>query len=151
MPSNLYECLILLDSNKTAGADQLEVAKTFLHSLVEKGQGEILASRIWDDRRLAYAIGTQKKALYYLLYFRIDSLKIREIEHELKLSETVIRFMTIKIELKLEEAMLGVARNEREFALRTMTDESIDGEEEMRMEGPPRRSRRPMADADGKN
>ncbi|VTS07177.1 30S ribosomal protein S6 [Tuwongella immobilis] len=151
MPVNLYECLILLDSNKTAGSEQLEAAKTFLHSSLEKQQAEVMASRVWDDRRLAYPIDGQKKALYYLLDFRMDSLKVKEFERDLKLNaELVIRFMTVKIDPKHEEAMLAVARNEREFALRTMTDESIDGEDEMRMDSPPRRSRRPVGDAEGK-
>src|SRR5882672_3542753 len=75
-----YECLFLLDTTKTSG--NVDGAKAQLHATLEKYGAEILASRPWDDRRLAYPIKGQKKGLYFLIFFKADSLKITEMEHD---------------------------------------------------------------------
>ena len=72
MPAAVYECMFLLDTNKVAG-DVPGAAKQ-LHTILEKNNAEILASRPWDERRLAYPIRennvVHKKGLFYLTYFR---------------------------------------------------------------------------------
>jgi len=65
---NVYECMFLLDPTKVAG--DVSAAAQQLHAVLERNHVEILASRPWDERRLAYPIGTHKKGLYYLTYFR---------------------------------------------------------------------------------
>ena len=35
--------------------------------------GEILASRLWEERRLAYPINGHRKGTYWLTYFKLDS------------------------------------------------------------------------------
>src|SRR5262249_10143266 len=67
MPANVYECMFLLDSTKVAG--DVPAAAKQLHSILERHQAEILASRPWDERRLAYPMGNHKKGLFYLTYF----------------------------------------------------------------------------------
>lgn len=146
MPSNLYECMFLLDTNKVAG-DVQATAKQLL-AILEKHQAEVLASRPWDERRLSYPIRGQKKGLYYLTYFRIESRNLSEIEHDVKLNETVLRNLVIKIHPKLEETMLTLARDERALALQAAAEEvPVEGEED-RGEDRPRRPRRQPAEAD---
>ena len=70
MPANVYECMFLLDTNKVAG-DVPSAAKQ-LHGILEKNHAEILASRPWNEQRLAYPIKNHKKGLYYLVYFRTE-------------------------------------------------------------------------------
>jgi small subunit ribosomal protein S6 len=139
--------MFLLDTNKVAG--DVQAAAKQLHAILEKHQAEVLASRPWDERRLAYPIGNQKKGLYYLIYFRGDSKKVVEIEHDVKLNETVIRLLVIKIHPKLEETMLTLARDERALALQAAA-EDVEGEEggDRGMDDRPRRPRRQTADMD---
>src|ERR1700733_11415298 len=106
MPSHTYECLFLLDSTKTSG--NLDTAKGQLHASLEKYGAEILASRPWDDRRLAYPI----KGQYFLIFFKCDSLKMVEMEHDFRLSELILRHMVIHIDPKWETEMLEVARRD---------------------------------------
>jgi small subunit ribosomal protein S6 len=127
MPINLYEGMFLLDTSKMSGDVPGAVAK--LHSVLEKHHAEILASRPWDDRKLAYQIRNHKKGLYYLIYFRCDTKNLGELEHDFKLNETIMRLLILHIEPKLEEEMLAVARDERALALQTAHDEAIDGVE----------------------
>src|SRR5918912_2206171 len=117
MPAIVYECMFLLDTNKVAG-DVPAVAKQ-LHAILERNQAEVLASRPWDERRLAYPIKGQKKGLYYLTYFRTDGKNVVNIERDLALNETVLRSLILRVDPKLVEDMLAVARDQHQVALQT--------------------------------
>jgi small subunit ribosomal protein S6 len=124
MPSNVYEALIMLDTSKVAG--DLPAAQQQLHAIMERNKVEILASRPWDERRLAYPVHGQKKALYYLIYFRSTGEPLVAIEHDLKLNESVLRVMILRIEPKLEETMLTIARDPHAMALQAVVEEPDD-------------------------
>lgn len=139
MPANVYECMFLLDTAKVAS--DIPAAAEQLHNLLHKQQAEILASRPWDERRLAYPIGHHKKGLYYLTYFRVESTKIPEMEREFHLNEMIIRFMVVRIDPKLVETMLALARDEHALvALHNYQEETPEegdqgGERRGRREG----------------
>src|SRR2546430_5824361 len=38
----------------------------------------------WDDRKLAYPIRGHKKGVYHLTYFKADSRKMSEIDHDFR-------------------------------------------------------------------
>lgn len=125
MPVNSYECLFLLDPTKT-GTD-MDGVKAGLHTTLEKYGSEIIVSRKWDDRKLAYPVGGHKKGLYYLTYFKVDSLKVKEIDQDFRISEVVLRHMISAIDPKWEEEMLAVAKDDHRFALQIMHEESPEG------------------------
>ncbi|MCS6853018.1 MAG: 30S ribosomal protein S6 [Gemmataceae bacterium] len=145
MPVNVYECMFLLDTAKVAG--DVPAAAEKLHRILTKHQAEILASRPWDERRLAYPIGPHKKGLYYLTYFRVDGKKIRDIESDFKLNETILRTLILRVHPKLEETMLALARDENALALQAATAEASENGEggEKVEEARPRRGRRSEA------
>jgi small subunit ribosomal protein S6 len=139
MSANVYECMFLLDANKVAG--DVHAAQAQLHGILEKHSAEILASRPWDERRLSYPVNGHKKGLYYLTYFKIEGRKLVDIEQDVKLNETILRSMVLRIEPKLVDTMLAIARDEHATALPSGTDtEGFDGGGD---DGH-RRGRRPM-------
>src|SRR5205823_1967811 len=99
MPANIYECLFLLDTNKVAG--DVQAAAKQLHTILERNHAEVLASRPWDERRLAYPIKGHKKGLYYLTYFRAEGKELANMEHDFSLNEMVLRQMMLKVDPKL--------------------------------------------------
>src|SRR5437879_9961110 len=121
MPANVYECMFLLDTNKVAG-DSANAAKQ-LHTILERNQAEILASRPWDERRLAYPIKGHKKGLYYLTYFRSEGKTLANLEHDCALNEMILRMMVLKVDHKLVDTMLALARDEHALALQVATQE----------------------------
>lgn len=121
MPANVYECMFLLDTNKIAG--DVTAAAEQLHALLQKSEAEVLASRPWDERRLAYPIKGHKKGLYYLIYFRTDPKNIVNLEHDLALSELVLRYLVLLVNPKLVELQLAVARDEHALALQSVQDD----------------------------
>src|SRR5215213_5539584 len=114
MPVTSYECLILLDPTKTA--TDADGVKAQIHGTLEKYGAEILASRKWDDRKLAYPIGGHKKGVYHLAFFKVDTQKVTEIDHDFRLNEVILRHMISHIDPKWEEEMLAVAKDDHRFA-----------------------------------
>jgi small subunit ribosomal protein S6 len=126
MAANVYECLLLLDTNKVAG--DVPAAAKQLHTILEKHHAEILASRPWDERRLAYPIKGHKKGLYYLTYFRIEGKNLVEIEHDFALNETILRQLVLRVDPKIVDRVLEVARDEHALALQVATVEEASTE-----------------------
>jgi len=149
MPANVYECMFLLDTSKVAG--DVPAAAKQLHGILEKHQAEILASRPWDDRRLSYPINGHKKGLYYLTYFRSEGKNLRNIEADASLNEMIIRSMVIKIEPKLVDTMLALARDEHAMALHNVTDEPSEEGAPEGEDGDDRRRRPRRPDHDDKD
>jgi small subunit ribosomal protein S6 len=121
MAANTYECMFLLDPNKVSG--DVATAAQQLHTVLERHQAEILASRQWDDRRLAYSIKGHKKGLYYLTYFRSEGKNLIQIERDFALMEVILRMMVLKVDPKLQEHMLAVARDEHALSLQSVPEE----------------------------
>lgn len=121
MAANTYECMFLLDTNKVSG--DVPAAAKQLHGILEKNSAEVLASRPWDERRLSYPIRGHKKALYYLTYFRTEGKSLVNIEHDIALNEMILRSQILRIDPKLVETMLTVARDEHALALQVVTEE----------------------------
>jgi len=115
LPAHTYECLVLFDSNKY-GSDANGIVSQ-VHATFEKHGAEILASRPWDERRLAYPVHGHKKGTYYLIYFRGEGRNLIPMEQDFSLNESMLRHMILKIDPKLVETMLALARDEHAFAM----------------------------------
>jgi len=126
MPVNVYECMFILDTAKVAG-DVAAIDKQ-LRGTIEKNGAEVLVSRPWDERRLAYGVKNQKKGLYYMTYFSSEGKNVVNIEHDFALNESILRMMVLKIDPKLVDTMLTLAKGEHATALHNyQEDASEDG------------------------
>jgi small subunit ribosomal protein S6 len=148
MSQNVYEAMFLLDTNKIAG--DVANAETQLLGLLQKHGVESLAHRSWDERRLAYPINKHKKGLYYLMYFRTEGKNLVNIERDIALSEMIIRSMILKIDPKLVDDMLALAKSGHAPALHAIQDEPgeeprVEDDGMLESRGP-RRPRRETAD-----
>jgi len=125
MPAVTYETMFLLDSNKVAA--DAEAMKQQLHHLLERHGGHVLISRPWDyNHKLSYPIGKQKKGAFHIIYYTMESTHQAALERDLHLAEGILRQLTLKLDPKWQEAILGVARDDASngFALRGMQDEA---------------------------
>jgi small subunit ribosomal protein S6 len=107
--------MLLLDSNKYNNNPRGVIDQ--IHALLAKHNIELLASRPWDERRLAYPIGNHKKGMYYLIYFRSEGKNIRPLEEDFKLNEAIIRTLILRHHPKLVDTMLALARDEHALAV----------------------------------
>jgi small subunit ribosomal protein S6 len=150
MPANVYECMFLLDTNKVAG--DVPAAAKQLHAVLERNHAEVLASRPWDERRLAYPINGHKKGLYYLTYFRSEGKNIVGIERDCALTEVILRTLILKVDPKHVDIMLQLARDEHAVALQTVTEpppeeDGLGGEDLHETDRGPRRGPRRREEA----
>ena len=108
MAQNVYENLVILDSNKYA-QNPAEMGAQ-IPNLVSKFGGEVLVSRLWEERRLAYAINGQRKGTYWLIYFRGPSSMLTALNREWEINEGILRHLVLKIHPHLVDAVLEHAK-----------------------------------------
>lgn len=104
MAAHVYEGMFILDSNKYA-KDQAGTVGT-IPTTVEQFGGQMLASRLWEERRLAYPIKGHRKGTYWLTYFRLDAAQIENLTRQIQLNEGVVRHLLIKIDPRIADAMV---------------------------------------------
>lgn len=119
MALNVYENMVILDSNKYA-QDQSGVAAT-VQNLVARLGGEVLVSRLWNEQKLAYPIDGHRKGTYWLTYMRLDSSKLVEFNRELRINEAVLRSLTLLVDPRLVEALVEHAKGGRAKPAETPT------------------------------
>lgn len=110
LTSSVYECMLILDANRYA-RDPSGVA-TQIPRMVESCGGEVLASRLWNEQRLAYPIGGHRKGAYWLTYFRMATDKVVAFNRACQLNENVLRNLTLKVEPRLVDTLVAHARGE---------------------------------------
>jgi small subunit ribosomal protein S6 len=107
LPLNTYEAMFLLDSSKAATGWEDTVKQ--VHDILTKHHSEIVASRQWDERRLAYSIGGHKKGTYLLTYFRTTGEHLKEIVADCRLSDVIVRELVLKVHPKLADHLVNQA------------------------------------------
>src|SRR4051812_24393322 len=96
--------MFLLDSTKVAV--NWDEAVQQVHDILTKHNSEIIASRQWDERRLAYPVEGQKKGTYLLTYFKTDGSELKEIVADCHLSDLILRELILKVHPKLADHLV---------------------------------------------
>jgi small subunit ribosomal protein S6 len=104
VPTAVYEGLFIFDSNKYA-KDPVAVSNN-LSTAIQSFGGELLASRLWEERRLAYPINGQRKGTYWLTYFSLETRKLVELERQYQLDENIMRSLILKVEPRIVETLV---------------------------------------------
>jgi small subunit ribosomal protein S6 len=91
-PTNTYEAMFILPS----GQADLETAAEPVRTVLGRYGAEVLALKQWDERRLAYEIGAQRRGLYVLAFFKVDPTRVAEIEHDCQLDERILRALILR-------------------------------------------------------
>jgi small subunit ribosomal protein S6 len=99
--------MYILDSNRYS-RDQTGVSGQ-IPEMVQKLGGEILASRLWEERRLAYPIDGHRKGTYWLTYFKLDSTKLSDLNRQCQLSDSIVRTLFLKVDPRISEALVSHA------------------------------------------
>jgi small subunit ribosomal protein S6 len=104
---NAYEGLFILDSNRYS-RDAAGISGQ-ISEMIQKLGGEVLVSRLWEERRLAYPIAGHRKGTYWLAYFKLDSNQIVTMERECQLNENILRTLILKVEPRIIDALVSHA------------------------------------------
>ena len=93
---NQYEVMYVIDSALEDGA-RVELINRF-SELVKKNGGEIDRVDEWGKRRLAYAINYKTEGYYVLMYIKAPSELPRELERNMQISDSVLRYLVVRYE-----------------------------------------------------
>ena len=93
---NQYEVMYVIDTALEEQARQDLIAR--FATLVEQNGGAVDRIDEWGKRRLAYAINYKTEGYYVLMYITAPSALPRELERNLKISESVLRYLVIRFE-----------------------------------------------------
>ena len=93
------------------------------NKLLEEFGGTILDSQMRGKRRLAYQIAKHREGIYVQLSHQGDGQHIFKIEKAMRLSEDVIRYMTVK-----QEGPLPVPRSSSKSESKSEKKDSPDAE-----------------------
>ena len=108
MATNVYEGLFIFDSDLYAkGADEVS---NQVAGIVEQFGGEVLLSRLWDERKLAYPIKGQRRGTYWLAYFRIEPTVVKDLTRQFQLSDSILRFLILVVEPRLVDTLVEHAK-----------------------------------------
>ncbi len=107
MPANVYEGMFILDSNRY-GRDP-EAVSNQIPAMIEKLGGEMLVSRLWEERRLAYPVKGQRKGTYWLTYFRLDGSRLIEMRRQCQITDDILRVLFLKVDPRIVDALVAHA------------------------------------------
>lgn len=95
--ANLYETMYILrpDLNEEAVDQAIEKYQTLLRD----GGAQVLETQHRGKRRLAYEINKHREGIYIQMNYEGDGSQIASLERAMRLSEEVIRYLTIKQEV----------------------------------------------------
>lgn len=102
--------MFILDPNRYA-RDPNGVAGE-IPTMIEQAGGEVLASRLWNEQRLAYPIAGHRKGAYWLTYFRMPSERVSQFDRACRLNESVLRNLTLQVDHRLVNTLVAHARGE---------------------------------------
>ena len=94
-----YESMVIMKSTLTEEEGNAALGK--IKEMIEKIGGTVLQSENWGKRRLAYEVQGEKKGMYLLFRFRADGKVISPLEHQYRLDETILKFITVRLEAPL--------------------------------------------------
>ena len=97
-----YEAMFLFDP--TFAADFARVEQE-VGRIMERAAGQIVMSKRWDERKLAYEIKGRKRGCYVLTFFRAPKDRIAGIERDVQLSESILRVLIFNADHMTEEDM----------------------------------------------
>jgi small subunit ribosomal protein S6 len=90
-----YDVLLIVDPRLT-DEEVAALGGRLQEALVALG-GEVVSSDDWGRRRLVFELRKQREGHYLLLQVRATPTVLREYERQLKLNESVLRFLTMRV------------------------------------------------------
>jgi len=107
-----YEIVVILAPTLTE--DEVEQStETFKKAAEEKG-AQIVEIEQWGKRKLAYPIKRHTEGIYIILTLEERSAEaVGELERRFKVSDSVIRFLTVRVDLDLKRAEKFKARRQK--------------------------------------
>jgi small subunit ribosomal protein S6 len=110
--------LIFICRPDTPEAEVEKIIASLDHAAAEKG-GKVDKVEKWGTRRLAYRVAKQREGQYiYMLLRGTQGEMVKELERRLKVSDPVIKYITVRLDEEMRRQKKLAHRRERRAARR---------------------------------
>ena len=97
----IYEQLFIVRPD--AAEEEIDAYIEQLKGVISSAQGVVDKVEKWGARKLAYKVGKYHEGYYVLIQFTCGPDLPREMERRLKVSDLVLKFLTVRIDEKLKK------------------------------------------------
>ena len=111
-----YEELFIVKPDATE--EETEQVVEQVRQLITSGGGTVDKLEKWGLRKLAYKIQKQHEGFYILVQFSSSPESVKEIERRLRVSDLVLKFLTVRIDEKLKRIEKRKKKREKRAARR---------------------------------
>ncbi len=99
---NFYETLFVVKPTLTEEEITAQINK--IKDVLTKENAELIVEDVLGMRKLAYPVDKHLRGYYTVLYYKAEGASIAEIERNLKINESIIKFLSVKYSKKKEVA-----------------------------------------------
>ena len=112
----IYELVFICKPDLTEEAIDEQVAA--VQTVIEEGGGKVDKTDKWGKKRLAYRVQKYADGIYVLIQYSLEeNLDLpKEIERRLRVSDAVIKFLTVRIDEDLKRIAKAKAAREKRAA-----------------------------------
>ena len=108
--ATVYECMFIFSPNSFARNPAAAAAT--VESLVADNGGKMLASRLWNEQKMAFPINGHRKGAYWLCYFELDGSNLTKFNRAVQLTDQILRHLVLKVEPRLIDSLVAAAKGE---------------------------------------
>lgn len=91
-----YETIFIVKTD--LGDEALAERVTWVTDILTSNGAEVINVEQWGKKRLAYQVKKQKHGIYVLMHYEGDPKVVPELERNFKLSEDILKHLTVKLE-----------------------------------------------------
>jgi small subunit ribosomal protein S6 len=96
--------------------DAISAVNTKVRGVIEAGGGKLLKVENWGRRKLAYEVKKQLKGIYLFWRYLGGAGLVEEVERNLRLSDSVIRYYSVKVADNVDTATSTIEVTDESFA-----------------------------------
>ena len=122
MSDRVYELVFIADPG--LGEPEVDALAAQVQGFVEKEGGRVSKLEKWGKKRLAYNVKRHREGSYVLLVIEGGAALIKEVERRIRVTDGIIRFLSVRVDEDLRKAEGRKARRTAEEAKRRVRLES---------------------------
>jgi small subunit ribosomal protein S6 len=96
----IYEELFIIKPDATE--EEIDQIIEQLTGVITSAGGTVDKTEKWGKRRLAYRVEKQREGYYVLIQFTSGPQTVKELERRLRVTDAVIKFLTVRIDETLK-------------------------------------------------
>lgn len=99
--TRIYEELFIVKPDATD--EEVDQVLDQVRTSITNGGGNVDKEEKWGVRKLAYRVKKRAEGYYVLVQFTSGSNTVRELERRLRVNDSVLKFITVRIDEKLKK------------------------------------------------